>query len=71
MPVGAKHADVYMLWGEPLAAVKERIAEVKAAAPARKGPSFSVSLRPILGRTENEAWEIAYDYRRTNHLPSR
>ena len=31
-PVGAKHADVYMLWGEPLAAVKQRIAEVRAAA---------------------------------------
>jgi alkanesulfonate monooxygenase len=62
VPVGAKHADVYMLWGEPLAAVKERIAEVKAAAPAGKVPSFSVSLRPILGRTENQAWEIARDY---------
>jgi alkanesulfonate monooxygenase len=62
VPIGAKHDDVYMLWGEPLAAVKERIAEVKAAAPAGKGPSFSVSLRPILGRTESEAWEIAYDY---------
>ncbi len=62
IPVGAKHADVYMLWGEPLAAVKERIAAVRAAAPAGRSPSFSVSLRPILGRTEDEAWETARGY---------
>jgi alkanesulfonate monooxygenase len=29
--VGAKHSNVYALWGEPIAAVKERIAEVRAA----------------------------------------
>lgn len=62
VPVGAKHADVYMLWGEPLAAVKERIAAVRAAAPAGRTPEFSVSLRPILGKTEAEAWEKAHDY---------
>lgn len=62
VPVGAKHADVYMLWGEPIAAVKERIAAVKKAAPAGRSPQFSVSLRPILGRTENEAWEKARGY---------
>ncbi len=62
VPVGAKHADVYMLWGEPLAAVKERIAAVRAAAPAGRSPRFSVSLRPILGRTEEEAWEKARGY---------
>lgn len=62
VPVGAKHADVYMLWGEPLAAVKERMAAVRAAAPPGRDPSFSVSLRPILGRTEAEAWETAHDY---------
>lgn len=62
VPVGAKHADVYMLWGEPLKAVRERIAAVRAAAPAGRKPSFSVSLRPILGRTEEEAWATARDY---------
>lgn len=63
IPVGAKHADVYMLWGEPIAAVKERIAEVKAATPpGRNTPEFSVSLRPILGKTEDEAWAKAQDY---------
>lgn len=62
VPVGAKHADVYMLWGEPLAAVQERIAAVRAAAPAGRAPEFSVSLRPIIGRTEAEAWQKARDY---------
>lgn len=59
--VGAKHADVYALWGEPVAAVKERIAEVRAAVPAGSpGPRFSVSVRPILGPTEAKAWERAH-----------
>ncbi|MGH2587118.1 MAG: LLM class flavin-dependent oxidoreductase, partial [Dehalococcoidia bacterium] len=57
--VGAKHSDVYALWGEPIAAVKERIAEVRAAAPFGRSPRFSVSVRPILGPTEEKAWERA------------
>src|SRR6185312_659194 len=28
--IGARHCDVYMLWGEPLAAIRERIATVRA-----------------------------------------
>jgi alkanesulfonate monooxygenase len=63
VPVGAKHADVYMLWGEPLANVKERIAEVRAATPPdRAVPEFSVSLRPIIAPTEAKAWEKAHDF---------
>jgi alkanesulfonate monooxygenase len=62
VPVAAKHADVYMLWGEPIAAVKERIAAIQTAAPPGRDPSFSISLRPILGRTEDEAWTTAHDY---------
>lgn len=62
VPVGAKHADVYMLWGEPLGAVRERIAAVRAAAPAGRAPEFSVSLRPIIGKTEAEAWDKARTY---------
>ena len=55
--VAAEHADVYALWGEPLAGVRERIAQVQAAA-AEHGRSlrFSVSLRPIVAATEAEAW---------------
>lgn len=58
--IGARHCDVYMLWGEPLAAVKARIAEVRTAA-ARFGrePRISVSLRPIIAPTEERAWDRA------------
>ncbi|HEY7294941.1 MAG TPA: LLM class flavin-dependent oxidoreductase, partial [Dehalococcoidia bacterium] len=61
LEVGAKHADCYMFWGEPLAEVRQRMAEVNAAA-AKYGrqPRFSVSLRPILGPTEARAWERAH-----------
>jgi alkanesulfonate monooxygenase len=60
--VAARHADVYMMWGEPLAQVKDRIAQVRAAA-AKYGREnhirFSLSVRPILGATEDEAWARA------------
>jgi alkanesulfonate monooxygenase len=61
--IAGKHADVYALWGEPLAAVRETIAKVRAAA-VRHGRSadqvkFSLSLRPILAATEDAAWARA------------
>lgn len=60
LEVGARHADVYALWGEPLAATRQRMAEVQAAAQAHgRTPRFSVSVRPILGATEAKAWERA------------
>lgn len=62
VPVGAKHADVYMFWGEPLADTKTRMETVRAAAPPGRSPAFSVSFRPILGATEGEAWEKAHHY---------
>lgn len=58
--VGAKHADVYAFWGEPLAGIAERIAQVRAAAaPHGRSPRFSVSLRPIVADTEQAAWARA------------
>ena len=61
--VGSKHADTYMLWGEPLKETGEQIATVaeKAAAAGRATrPRISVSFRPILGRTDEAAWERAH-----------
>ena len=61
--VGAKHADVYALWGEPLAETKQQIASIRAAAAAagrREPPRISVSFRPILGATEELAWQRAH-----------
>jgi alkanesulfonate monooxygenase len=60
--VGAKQSDVYALWGEPLAAVRERMAEVRDVTPEGRNPRFSVSVRPILASTEEKAWEKAHDY---------
>ncbi len=60
--VGGRHADVYALWGEPLAETAEQIASVHAAASAAgraEPPRISVSFRPILGPTEDLAWERA------------
>ena len=60
--VGGKHADTFMLWGEPLAETAEQIASVRAAAEAagRPAPRISVSFRPIIAPTEELAWERAH-----------
>ncbi|CAM3591446.1 alkanesulfonate monooxygenase [Rouxiella silvae] len=60
MRVAGKHADVFALWGEPLASAAETVKAVKAeAARYQREVGFSISFRPILGRTEAEAWEKA------------
>jgi alkanesulfonate monooxygenase len=59
--VAAKHADVYAQWGEPLAETSAQIKRVKeAAASYGRAPGVSLSLRPILAATDDEAWERAY-----------
>jgi alkanesulfonate monooxygenase len=61
--VGSKHSDVYAFWGEPLAQTAEQIARVRAEAEAAgraDAPRISVSFRPILGPTEELAWERAH-----------
>jgi alkanesulfonate monooxygenase len=58
----APELDTYMLWGEPLketAAFMDRVR--RAAGPLGRNPGFSLSTRPILGRTEGEAWDRARD----------
>ncbi|MGE0226101.1 MAG: LLM class flavin-dependent oxidoreductase [Acetobacteraceae bacterium] len=60
LSVAAKHADVYMLWGETHAQVREMTSRLRADA-ARLGRTmrFSLSFRPILAATEDEAWARA------------
>ncbi|MGF7233851.1 MAG: LLM class flavin-dependent oxidoreductase [Frankia sp.] len=60
--VGGRQADVFALWGEPLAETAQQIAAVNAAADGagRPHPGISVSFRPILGATEDLAWERAH-----------
>ncbi|GAA1848394.1 hypothetical protein GCM10009836_30150 [Pseudonocardia ailaonensis] len=60
--VGAEEADIYALWGEPLAGTAEQIQTITRIAEeaGRDAPTFQVAFRPILGRTEEEAWEKAH-----------
>jgi len=60
--VAGKHANVYALFGETLDGVRETLDKVRASASAHGRANevrFSLSLRPILGRTEEEAWARA------------
>src|SRR6185436_268204 len=62
LDVGARYADVFMLWGEPLAQAGERLRAIRAAATALgRQLRFSVSVRPILAPTEAAAWARAED----------
>jgi alkanesulfonate monooxygenase len=62
--VGAEHADVYMLWGEPVAQIAGRIARIRAAAAGHgRSVRFSLSVRPIVAGTEDAAWQRAEDIR--------
>ncbi|GAA1730503.1 LLM class flavin-dependent oxidoreductase [Streptomyces yatensis] len=57
---GARHADLYMLWGEPFAGTKERIDRVTAAAERYgRAMRFSLSLRLFVGDTDDDAWARA------------
>ncbi len=58
--VAGRHADVYALWGETQAQVAEITGRVRAeAAKHGRRVGFSLSFRPILGATEDEAWAKA------------
>jgi alkanesulfonate monooxygenase len=66
--VAAQYADVYALWGESLAQVSDTIAKVRTAAvPYGRAEHirFILSLRPILGRSEADAWARADDILKT------
>jgi alkanesulfonate monooxygenase len=58
--VAGKHADVYALWGETHAQVREITTRVReAAAQHGRQVQFSLSFRPILAETEDAAWARA------------
>jgi alkanesulfonate monooxygenase len=58
LPVAARHADVYLTWGEPPAQVAEKIAKVRALAGDRD-IRFGVRLHTISRDTSAEAWTEA------------
>jgi len=59
--VAGKHADTFALWGESYAQVRDVTGRVRQAAAkhGRPVPRFSLSVRPILAGTEEQAWEKA------------
>jgi alkanesulfonate monooxygenase len=55
--VGAAEADVYAFWGEPRDQVAARMETISnAAAKVGRTLRYSLSLRPIIADTEEEAW---------------
>lgn len=58
--LAAKHVDAYLTWGEPPAAVAEKIADVRArAAQHGRTVRFGVRLQVIVRETNAEAWAAA------------
>lgn len=60
--VGTAEADVFCLWGEPLADTAEQIERVRresAAAGRAVPPKIQVAFRPILAPTQAQAWAKA------------
>jgi alkanesulfonate monooxygenase len=60
LEMGARHCDVFALFGEPLAETRVRIADFrKRAAAFGRTPRFNISFRPIIAATEGQAWDKA------------
>jgi alkanesulfonate monooxygenase len=58
--VAARHADVYLTWGEPPDKVAEKVADVRArAAQQGKTVGFGIRLHVVARETEDEAWQAA------------
>lgn len=58
--LAGKHVDAYLTWGEPPAAVAEKIADVRAkAAQHGRTVKFGIRLHVIVRETNEEAWAAA------------
>ena len=66
--VGAEETDVYLLWGETLPMVRERIADMRArAAAVGRTLRFGMRIHLIARETEAEAWAAADEL--VAHIP--
>jgi alkanesulfonate monooxygenase len=60
LEMGAKHCDVFAIFGEPLKETRERIQDFRRRAAAfGRSVGFNMSLRPIMAETEGAAWDKA------------
>ncbi|GGF14478.1 LLM class flavin-dependent oxidoreductase [Williamsia phyllosphaerae] len=58
--VAAAHADTYLTWGEPPAAVAEKLDWIRGlAAPLDRSPGFGIRLHVIARETSGAAWAEA------------
>ncbi|KAK3373012.1 luciferase-like domain-containing protein [Lasiosphaeria ovina] len=75
--VGGQLADIFGLWGEPLADTKQQIDRIygeaeKAGRPRAEWPRIWVTFRPIVAETDDLAWAKAHrtlDLLKTNKSP--
>jgi alkanesulfonate monooxygenase len=59
-PVAAKHADVYLTWGEPLEQVREKISWMRDLAAAEgRTLRFGLRIHTLSRETSEEAWRHA------------
>ena len=71
--IGAAEADIYAVWGEPLADTAEQIrtiTDASVAAGRAERPRIQAAFRPIIAPTDELAWEKAHDIlgRIENHI---
>jgi alkanesulfonate monooxygenase len=70
--IAGRWGDVYASWGAPLAYFTPRIEKVASVArDAGRRVGVSASFRPIVGRTEREAWEKAAAFEQQIRAESR
>jgi alkanesulfonate monooxygenase len=63
--IGARKADIFSFWGEPLADIKsqiERVHRIAEESGRTDRPRIWVTFRPIIDRTDELAWAKAHDY---------
>ncbi len=63
--IGGHKADIFSFWGEPLAEIRAQIDRVNAIAEAAgrtDRPRIWVTFRPIIAKTDELAWQKAFDY---------
>ena len=60
--LAARHMDVYLTWGEPPAAVAEKIADIRRrAAELGRTLTFGIRLHVIVRETTELAWKAAHE----------
>lgn len=66
LEMGASRCDVYAVFAEPLADISARFEDYRRRAAIHgRDARFSMSIRPILGATEGEAWDRSFGTDRT------